>query len=135
VKTLTRWGKFNLVGAMGMVLQLGVLALLNRWTGGHYLYASAAALEITLLHNFAWHVRFTWRDRGSDASRLKQLARFHVCNGAVSLLGNLALMELLVPHGLPVLASNAIAIVCCSLANFWLGSRWVFARNLPYTEI
>jgi putative flippase GtrA len=44
-------------------------------------------------------------------------------------------MELLVRQGLPVLASNAIAIVCCSLANFWLGNRWVFAGNLPYTEI
>ena len=35
-----RWGKFNLVGAMGMIVQLGVLALLNAalagaFSGGH----------------------------------------------------------------------------------------------------
>ena len=27
---LIRWGKFNLVGAMGMVVQLGALAAINR---------------------------------------------------------------------------------------------------------
>jgi hypothetical protein len=45
MNTLLRWGKFNLVGAMGMGLQLASLALFNRWTSGHYLYASAAAIE------------------------------------------------------------------------------------------
>ena len=63
MNTFIRWGKFNLVGAMGMVVQLGALALLERCAAGHYLYASAAALEITLLHNFVWHVHYTWRDR------------------------------------------------------------------------
>ena len=56
MNTLLRWGKFNLVGAMGMGLQLAALALFNRWTAGHYLYASALAIELTLLHNFIWHL-------------------------------------------------------------------------------
>jgi putative flippase GtrA len=30
MNTLIRWGKFNLVGAIGMVVQLAALALLNR---------------------------------------------------------------------------------------------------------
>ncbi len=52
MNTFIRWGKFNLVGAIGMVVQLTALALFNRWSRGHYLCASAAAVEITLLHNF-----------------------------------------------------------------------------------
>ena len=63
MNTFIRWGRFNLVGAMGMAVQLGALAVLERWAAGHYLYASAAALEITLLHNFVWHVHYTWKDR------------------------------------------------------------------------
>ena len=43
-----RWGKFNLVGAMGMGVQLAALALFNRWTAGHYLYASAAAIRVRI---------------------------------------------------------------------------------------
>jgi putative flippase GtrA len=123
-----RWCKFNLVGAMGMVLQLVTLALINRWTGGHYLYASAAAIELALLHNFVWHVHYTWRDRRDDAALLSQLLRFHLSNGLVSMLGNLALMRILIHEAhLPVLASNSIAILCCSILNFYLGDSWAFA--------
>jgi putative flippase GtrA len=130
VKRLIRWGKFNLVGAMGMAVQLGVLALLNRWSAGHYLYASAAAVELAILHNFAWHIRYTWRDRNDNSDRLSQLIRFHLSNGLVSMLGNLALMRILVDEmRLPVLAANSVAVLCCSLVNFGLGDAWVFAAG------
>jgi putative flippase GtrA len=59
VNALVRWAKFNLVGAVGMAVQLAALARFSRWAPGHYLYASAAAIEITLLHNFVWHLRYT----------------------------------------------------------------------------
>lgn len=130
MKTLIRWSKFNLVGAIGMAVQLAVLALLNRWMAGHYLFASAAAVEVTLLHNFMWHIRYTWRDRRDDSTRLSQLMRFHLSNGLVSMLGNLALMRILVDGArMPVLAANGVAILCCSLVNFCLGDNWVFAAE------
>jgi putative flippase GtrA len=128
MNTFIRWGKFNLVGAMGMVVQLAALALFNRWMHGRYLYASAAAIELTLLHNFVWHLHYTWRDRRDGASWPRQLVRFHLSNGLVSMLGNLVMMRLLVHEAhLPVLASNVIAILCCSVANFCLGNNWAFA--------
>lgn len=129
MKTVLRWFKFNLVGAMGMAVQLAALALFNRWSDGHYLIATAAAIELTLLHNFAWHLRYTWRDR-RDSSTLSQLARFHLSNGMVSMFGNLALMRLLVEGAhLSVIPANAIAILTCSIVNFCLGNIWVFAAQ------
>lgn len=127
---LLRWARFNLVGAVGMVVQLATLAAFSRCDGGHYLVATAAAIEITLLHNFIGHLRYTWRDRRGGSNRLQQLVRFHSSNGAVSLLGNLVLMRWLVGEArMPVLAANAIAIVACSLVNFCLGDRWVFTAG------
>jgi putative flippase GtrA len=115
---------------MGMGLQLAALALFNRWTAGHYLYASAAAIELALLHNFMWHLHYTWRDRRDGATRLRQFVRFHLSNGLVSMLGNLALMRLLVHDArLPLLISNVIAILCCSVANFCLGNNWAHAQT------
>jgi putative flippase GtrA len=128
VNPLIRWGKFNLVGAMGMVVQLAALALINRLAPGHYLFATAAAIELTLLHNFTWHLRYTWRDRSDSSPMPAQLLRFHLSNGVVSMLGNLALMRILVQQAhLPVLAANVIAILCCSVANFLMGNNWAFA--------
>jgi len=127
--TLVRWVKFNAVGAAGFILQIGVLAGLNRVTA-HYLAATAAAVEIALLHNFAWHVRYTWRDRAAAGGNWGRLARFHLSNGAVSMGGNLALMPVLVGGaGMPVAAADAIAILVCSVVNFGLGDGWVFQEQ------
>ncbi len=125
-----RWVRFNLVGAMGVVVQLSVLALIHRWAPSHYLYASAAAVELTLLHNFAWHIHYTWRDRRDGSVWFSQLIRFHLSNGMVSLLGNLVLMRILVHQArLPLLLANGIAILCCSIVNFFLGNNWAFTER------
>jgi putative flippase GtrA len=122
-----RWLKFNLVGGLGIGVQLGCLALLRHWM--HYLVATALAVEIAVLHNFVWHERFTWKDRpGGGRERLMRLLRFHLGNGAVSILGNVGLMWLLVErlHMRHLLVANGIAIAICSFLNFALGEWFVF---------
>jgi len=125
-----RWLKFNLIGGLGVVVQLFCLALFRRWM--HYLLATAVAVEIAVLHNFLWHERFTWKDRpGGRRARLLRLLRFHLGNGVVSILGNLGLMWLLVSrfHMKRLLFANAIAIAVCSVLNFALGEWFVFRRD------
>ena len=134
--TLIRWMKFNLVGAIGIVVQLAALFLLKSVLNLNYLWATALAVETAVIHNFIWHERFTWADRtkldrmqtSSGRSSLLRCLRFNVANGAVSILGNLALMKLLVDFGyINYLAANGIAIALCSLANFLVSNEWVFA--------
>jgi putative flippase GtrA len=56
--------------------------------------------------------------------------RFHLSNGFVSMVGNLVLMRVLVHDArMPVLGSNCIAIVCCSILNFCLSDNWAFAER------
>lgn len=126
---LVRWGKFTLVGVAGMAVQLGFLALLSCAMPGHYMVATAAAIEIALLHNFVWHLHYTWRDRLCRSAVAGPLIRFQMSNGLVSMVGNLALMPVLVENArVPVIAANAIAILCCSIANFLLGDLWAFVQ-------
>ena len=113
-----------------MVLQLTAIFVFNSWAGGHYLVTSAAAIELTLLHNFVWHLHYTWRDRRDSTAVLTRLLQFHLSNGLTSMLGNLLLMRLLVERAhLPVIPSNCIAILCCSTLNFCLGNWWAFAEG------
>jgi putative flippase GtrA len=141
--TLLRWLKFNLVGGMGIVIQFAALFLLKSVLHFNYLAATAVAVEAAVLHNFVWHEQFTWVDRTrheamkldpSSSARwrrsLPRLLRFHLTNGAVSILGNLALMRLMVGQAhMNYLVANAIAIALCSLANFLLSEQWVFAQS------
>lgn len=121
-----RWLKFSAVGSTGIAVQLLTLTLLLRFSGVHYLAATALAVEASVLHNFIWHRRWTWADRNAG-SATAMLVRFNLTNGALSLFGNLLFMWLLVGSaGLNARLANVITIGVCALANFFLSDRFVF---------
>jgi putative flippase GtrA len=125
-----RFWRFNGVGVVGFVVQLAVLAVLLRFHV-HYLAATALAVEAAVLHNFLWHERWTWRDRPvSGLPRLARLWRFHALNGAVSLIGNLVLMRLLVGFlGMPPVPANLLSVLACALVNYAASDRIVFSAG------
>ena len=122
--------KFYAVGAVGIAVQAATLGLLVHFLGVHYLWATALAVEAAVLHNFVWHWKWTWADRcGLRSATIGSLLfRFHVTNGLTSLAGNLLFMRILAGSARldPILA-NLLSIALCSLLNFVLSDRFVFA--------
>jgi len=130
-RDVRRWVKFNLVGGLGVAVQLAALSILHSLLKIDYLPATGLAVEIAVIHNFLWHERFTWVDRPAQEplQSLGRLLKFNASNGAVSLIGNVLLMRVLVGvFGCNVVASNVAAIVLCSLVNFLLSDRFVFGE-------
>jgi len=126
-----RWLKFNLVGAIGFVVQLFALRILHGGLGMNYLLATALAVEIAVLHNFVWHELYTWRDctRQTTGGTLGRLVGFNLTNGVLSIAGNLLIMRILVGRlGMNYLAANVLSILACSLANF-AASHWLVFRG------
>jgi len=124
-----RFGRFGMVGVLGAALQVILVDLLTRCSHLPAIVAMPIAVEMALWHNFFWHERFTWRDRGSAGFRQRaiRLARFHVSNGLVSLAGNTVLTYCLVEQlKAPVLPSAVAAIAVCAPVNFWVADRWVY---------
>lgn len=123
---LVRWLKFNAVGALGIVVQLGMLFLLTSILELNYLVATVFAVEAAILQNFFWHESFTWGDRRSR-NRLQRLLKFNLTTGTVSIGGNLITMKLLVRiAGLNYLFANLLSIAACSLLNFVIADRAIF---------
>ena len=128
-RMLRRWLQYNLVGLIGIGVQLGTLEALAHLARVPYLWATALAVEAAVLHNFVWHERCTWSDRASVSltQALARLARFNCSTGAISIVGNVAVMRLLVGVAhLPYLPSNMLAICACGLVNFFVNDRYVF---------
>ena len=127
---LQRWCAFNLVGLLGIVVQLLALTILHQGFGLHYLPATALAVEAAVLHNYRWHVRWTWADRPrSGAGNRVRLIRFNLSTGLVSIGGNLLLMDLFVGKlGWPWVAANLAAIAVCSIGNFLVSHGLIFQR-------
>jgi len=128
------WIRFNLVGVLGMIVQLLSLAMLHTMTAMHYMLATFLAVETAILHNFLWHEKWTWKEQaygGLAYSEAERFFRFHIASGLISLSGNLLLMRVFIEvlH-LPIILANLIAIAGCSLSNFMANSRFVF-RSKP----
>ncbi|HEV7797838.1 MAG TPA: GtrA family protein [Pyrinomonadaceae bacterium] len=128
---MNRWLKFNVVGVVGFALQSAALFVLTHTAYSiSYLAATAVAVELAVLNNFAWHQRWTWSDRPATTTRqtLRRLATFNLTTGLVSIAGNLILMSILVGRfGLPVVGANVVTVVACSLISFVFADRIAFS--------
>ena len=132
-RMLRRWATFNLVGIMGVGVQITTLVMLRDWSHMDYLPATALAVEASILHNFVWHERWTWVDRiaSHDSGRLARLLRFNLTIGALSIGENLLFMELLVGRlEFHYLLANLLTIACCSVLNFVASDRLVFREAM-----
>ena len=128
-RLLRRWATFNLVGLMGVGVQILILVTLLNWSHIHLLAATALAVEAAVLHNFLWHERWTWNDRtaGHHSGKLTRLLRFNLTTETLSIGQNLLFTGLLV-HELHIhyVTANLISIACCSDLNFLASDRLVF---------
>ena len=127
-----RFGRFNLVGALGAGLQIVLFDLLMKFSRIPEVTAAPIAVEIVVLHNFFWHERFTWRERklGGLRQRSIRLLRFHCGNGLISLVGNTLLTYGLVEgFKLPALPAAVVAIAICAPVNFLIADRWVYGAE------
>lgn len=124
--------KFNIAGGAGVGIQLAALWLYVRALGLDYLLGTALAVETAVLHNFAWHERWTWKDRAAAEPVWVRLWRFHAANGLVSIAGNVLLMRLFAgKFGMGLLTANVASIAVTNVANFLLAEFFVFRGPPP----
>ncbi len=128
---LTRWFAFYSVGALGFAVQIATLATLKSLLGLDYLVATGLAVEVSVLHNFLWHERWTWADRtGAEAGGVfDRLVRFHAATAIISIVGNMVGTWLLVStFDLHYLVANLLAVLSCSILNFFVSDLMVFRK-------
>jgi putative flippase GtrA len=93
--------------------------------------ATLLAVESSMLHNFAWHTRWTWRDRALSTPAREvagRLLRFQLGNGGVALIVNLVSMPILTGGaGFSYAVAGSMATVLSGLVNFALSDLWVFS--------
>ena len=126
-----RWLKFNVVGALGIVVQMGAFALLFSALHLNYMVATALAVETAVLHNFVWHELYTWKHLPRGAARdvalapgalpRRQRRDFHPRQP-----GPDAPVRRRPAH--PSLRSQRLAIALCSLLNFAASEWFVFRK-------
>jgi putative flippase GtrA len=123
-----RWGVFNAVASGGFVIQIAAIALLTRRCGWPAMAATAMGVELAALQNFLGHTRWTWSDVPAHGRRalLIRYLKYQLAKTA-SLGLNVAITLLLIRFaGLPVEMANVLAVLLCSVPNYFAIERLVF---------
>jgi dolichol-phosphate mannosyltransferase len=119
--------KFGIVGASGVLVNVGTLFLLTEFGGIPYFLASLIAIELSIISNFTINLLWTWRDRSEEGTLWKMVVRYHVGAGATAVLGNyvilIALTEL---FGMHYMISNLIGIAVGTFSNYLINDLWTF---------
>lgn len=122
--------KFGIVGASGVVVNMGCLYVLKEFAGIPYFVASVIAIELSILSNFTINLLWTWRDRSEEGTLWTKLVRYHVGAGATAFLGNyLILVALTELVGMHYMVSNLIGIAVGTLANYVINDLWTFKKT------
>ncbi len=132
----SRFVRFALVGASGVAVNLGALWCLAGVLGVRDVLASAMAVEVSIVWNFALNDTFTFRDRNAAAQvgAAHRLLRYNLVSlvGLAIQLGTFVLVRVAVLHGLHREALGALRypVQCVGIV---LATAWSFAGNLHFT--
>lgn len=118
--------KFAIVGAIGIVVNEGLLILIKS-TGVYFLTAGAVAIEVSILSNFVLNDLWTFRDRrtGSAAVRLVKFNALMIAG----LVLNLAVLYAGVDYfGMTPEVANLVGIAAAFFLRYVLSVRYAWMR-------
>jgi dolichol-phosphate mannosyltransferase len=126
--------KFGIVGLSGILVNEGILIYLREFAGFSIPLASICAIELSILNNFFWNDRWTFKtEKGhSLSSRWHRLGAFQVISigGAVINFGILTVLSLML--GIDYRISNLIGILVAFAWNFLINRNLTWKRaKLP----
>ena len=139
-----RYIRFAAVGALGTVVNMLVLYVLQEWvlprvvadTAWRLSLALGCAISVATLNNFAWNSVWTWADRladqpgvrlGVDAATGKRLLKYALSCwlGIVIQYG----VTLFLTQYMYYLLANVVSIVIASVSNYLANDWWTFRQR------
>jgi dolichol-phosphate mannosyltransferase len=125
--------RFLLVGATGVVVNLGLLSACTMLLGIGAHTAWAIAVEASVLSNFWWNHTFTWRDRRAHGLRgvTAEAGRYHLASIA-GVVSNFAVFTAATLLGCPTLIAGMFGIAGGMAMNFAGSARFVFRATAEH---
>ncbi|MDX6644777.1 MAG: hypothetical protein QOK40_504 [Miltoncostaeaceae bacterium] len=126
--TSRRFGKFGLVGALGFLVNMGLLALLTDVGGIYYLLSAIIATQGSTLFNLVLTEAWVFRGReGKRRPSVRAVLFFGMNNLALALRAPM-LFALTTGIGINYLVSNFIALASLTILRFGVADGWIWAE-------
>ena len=135
VRAIKRFVRFGLVGASGVVVDMGVFVLLSdrHLVGWDLSLSKIISAETAIINNFIWNDIWTFRDISPNAANWRtQTARFGkfnlICLAGIGLSVLLLNCQVRLFH-LNAYAANSMAIFLVSFWNFWMNLKFAWSKQ------
>lgn len=125
--TYGRLAKFLIVGATGFLVNWGLFSALYTWVAGAEWVFIALAAEASILWNFYWHNRWTFKDRTTNTFG-KRFARYHYTSLGGVTLTYVTYYVLTLVAGLGALLAYPVSLAAATVWNFTLSYYWAWKR-------
>lgn len=119
--------RFLLVGASGIVVNLGLYYLLTRLFSVNLEIAAPIAIECSIISNFILNNIYTFRARDSRNSLRRRFLYFHVAAGIAGVVNYSIFLLLVNGVGMYDMLANCVGIAAGTMVNYVMNSRitWV----------
>jgi dolichol-phosphate mannosyltransferase len=120
--------KFALVGLLGTLVNLALMALLVEVFSTLHVYASCIATEVSIIHNFLLNNSWTFSSRHHADSRLKRFWHFNLLSiGTLSV--NVLVATYFISQGQPYIPAQGIGIIAAFGINYLINNHVIFAGS------
>ncbi len=126
---LFRFPRFAMVGASGVIVNMGLLWILKSFIGLDVAIASPIAIEMSILSNFVLNDIWTWGDRHSR-SFLGRLWRYNLSIAGTAFGINYPVLLILDRFfNVNYLIANLTGIILGSIVNFVINHFWTYRKK------
>lgn len=119
--------KFAVVGASGVAVNLGMVALLEHVLTTPHVIASAVGIEVSLTNNFVWNDVWTFRDQRSG-SWVARYLKYHLSTFAGNLVQYLVSQAVYYMVLMMPVVAQAVGTVVGYVINYLLSRSYVWRR-------
>lgn len=117
--------KFCVVGASGVLVNVGLLWGLTAVVGLRYEISAIFAIEVSILSNFTFNELWTFKGR-TRGHFLKRMLKFNLGCAVGSIVNYVVLLALTRFVNLHYLLSDLVGIACGTLWNYFISTTWVW---------
>ena len=134
LKLLLEFSRYTLVGGLAFIFDFGLLYILTKWGGLHYLLSATIAFTVGLIVNYVLSILWVFAYRSCEDKRL-EFALFAIVGVGGIVLTDVS-MAVLTPllYGNYLLAKGITAILVF-LWNFFLRRQLLFAEDSQFPII
>jgi dolichol-phosphate mannosyltransferase len=123
--------RFLLVGASGVIVNLGLYYLLTRLFAVNLEVAAPIAIEVSIVSNFVLNNIYTFRARDPKNSVTRRFLYYHMAAGMAGIVNYSILVVLANVFGMHDILANCVGIAVGTIVNYSMNSRitWVMKKR------